>query len=157
MSNFKTTIAALAFAATAATTMAGTYGTIALTVPENGNSITLSASDFVDPIDIQRGSFTGEITWTILILNQEGFDIGGVALRVVPSLDETYALGEFEQIAFMPPSTSESHFINNGSLSRRRPRSADVARRESSTTRCTGTALFVGKDWIEASGLHIRH
>ena len=50
---------------------------------------------------------SGTTTWPVVVENTMGFDIARVAIRIERDPTETYAAGEFEQIVFQTPSTSD--------------------------------------------------
>jgi hypothetical protein len=100
----KMMIASLGVAALAASASAQTLSTqnIAdLTTPNDRTGVTAPT------FGTELGIVSGTITWPVVVENTMGFDIARVAIRIERDPTEMYAPGEFEQIAFQTPSTSD--------------------------------------------------
>jgi len=80
---------------------------IPVTVTNETSQFQISMADYFGPGSdpISSGTFPTEITWQILILNSEGFDIGQVALRMNPFPGEDYGTDDidFDSIVFVDP------------------------------------------------------
>lgn len=78
-------------------------GLIAVEVTDENPTVRISVSDYFSASDpTTSGTFPAEITWQVMILNGQGFDIGRVALRMNEFPGEDYG-GAFGDIVFVNP------------------------------------------------------
>lgn len=100
----KMMIASLGVATLAVSASAQTYSTLDiadLTTPNDRTGVTAPT------FGTESGVISGTVTWPVVVENTMGFDIARVAIRIERDPTEMYAPGEFEQIVFQTPSTSD--------------------------------------------------